>query len=270
MRRVLVLLCRHLILAPDTKLEASQTATTMIFTRSAGLEQPGQTKAFMPLATLFRSKCLRLASSSTTVQRCVMFPPPAVVWEDFTRLLTPNFVFFRRLQTLPPSAPPSVPNFLPTSPSSAPRVKLQTRSTPRTLRLPGVTSTFSRRTCSPARQFPLSRAPPISSLTKPRFPRPRFWTMTTTWEVPPLPLTCRWPVVMLPSGEDDCGEDVAPRVGQKRKVEAGWNDVTLEQRKISMQATPPPFEYRWDDVTKAEVNAALAVYNGSHMSVFLF
>ena len=56
-----------------------------------------------------------------------------------------------------------------------------------------------------------------------------------------------------------------PRIGQKRKVEPGWNDVTLEQRKINMQSTPPPFDFRWDDATKAAVNAALAAYQGSHM-----
>jgi len=70
-------------------------------------------------------------------------------------------------------------------------------------------------------------------------------------------------------GEDDCGEDAAPRIGHKRKVEAGWLDVTQEQRKCSMQSNPPPFEYRWTDATKAAVNAALAAYSGSHMCVLL-
>jgi hypothetical protein len=66
-------------------------------------------------------------------------------------------------------------------------------------------------------------------------------------------------------GEDDGGEDVAPRIGQKRKVEAGWVDLTLEQRRSSLASNPPPFEYRWDDTMKAAVDAALAAYNGSHM-----
>ncbi len=56
-----------------------------------------------------------------------------------------------------------------------------------------------------------------------------------------------------------------PRIGQKRKVETGWADVTLDQRKSSMASNPPPFDYRWDDATKEAVNVALAAYNGSHM-----
>ena len=66
-------------------------------------------------------------------------------------------------------------------------------------------------------------------------------------------------------GEDDCGDDAVPRIGNKRKVEPGWEDVTQEQRKSSMLSNPPPFEHRWTDATKAAVNAALAAYAGSHM-----
>jgi hypothetical protein len=58
-----------------------------------------------------------------------------------------------------------------------------------------------------------------------------------------------------------------PRIGQKRKIEPGWEDVTLDQRKIRMESNPPPFDYRWDDATMDAVNVALATYNGSHMFV---
>ncbi len=73
--------------------------------------------------------------------------------------------------------------------------------------------------------------------------------------------------LIISAGEDDGGDDAVPRAGQKRKVEPGWDDATLDQRKSSMQSNPPPFDYRWDDATKEAVNVALAAYNGSHMCV---